>query len=324
MTVANGLFLSEKALRTHGSGNQKNPKMPSVNLKLLQTFLLAAEFGSFRKAAEESNRSPSAVSMQIRDLEEQIGISLFIRTPQRVNLTTEGQALFEEIRRAMGDVQASLDRLTEIAARRKGKIQIACAPTLAASRLGDILSTFKLRYPRSVVEVQETPTQAALAMLQQQEVEFYIGPEVPNLNEFQFESIIDDPLVACIPEELYNGEKKIKLAAVAKFPLIMLNRKTAVRGLVDRLIQEDGIQLQVQYEVETAQTAVALASSGLGISIVPGIALGKSVDPRIRIVPIDSPNAHRAVGIITARGYVQQRYAEQLITLIRTNLRGAA
>ena len=104
----------------------------------------------------------------------------------------------------------------------------------------------------------------------------------------------------------------------------MLNRKTAVRGLVDRLIQEDGIQLQVQYEVETAQTAVALASSGLGISIVPGIALGKSVDPRIRIVPIDSPNAHRAVGIITARGYVQQRYAEQLITLIRTNLRGAA
>ena len=57
--------------------------MSSINLKLLQTFLLAAENGSFRRAAEESNRSPSAVSMQIRDLEEQIGISLFIRTSQR-------------------------------------------------------------------------------------------------------------------------------------------------------------------------------------------------------------------------------------------------
>ncbi|MFM2277880.1 MAG: hypothetical protein RLZZ444_111 [Pseudomonadota bacterium] len=296
--------------------------MTSVNLKLLQTFLLAAEFGSFRKAADESNRSPSAVSMQIRDLEEQIGISLFIRTPQRVNLTSEGQALFEEIGRAMADVQASLDKLTELAARRKGKIQIACAPTLAASRLGDILATFKLRYPRSIVEVQETPPQAALAMLQQQEVEFYIGPEVPNLNEFQFESIIDDPLVACVPVELYNGEKKIKLETLARFPLIMLNRKTAVRGLVDRLVQEEGIELKVQYEVENAQTALALACSGLGISIVPGIALGVNVDKRVRVVPLDNPNARRAVGIITTRGYVQQRYAEQLIALIRTNLRG--
>ncbi|MDH6265165.1 DNA-binding transcriptional LysR family regulator [Rhizobium sp. SG_E_25_P2] len=296
--------------------------MPSVNLKLLQTFLLAAESGSFRKAAEESNRSPSAVSMQIKDLEEQIGISLFTRTPQRVNLTNEGQVLFEEIGRAMGDVQASLDRLTELAARRKGKIQIACAPTLASSRLGDILATFKLRYPRSVVEVQETPPQAALILLQQQEVEFYIGPEVPNLNEFQFESIIDDPLVACIPEELFNGEKAVRLEDLGQFPLIMLNRKTAVRALVDRLTREAGIELKVQYEVESAQTAVALASSGLGISIVPSIALGAKIDRRIRVAPLDNPNAHRAVGIITARGYVQQRYAEQLIALIRTNLRG--
>lgn len=296
--------------------------MANINLKLLQTFLLAAEFGSFRKAAEESNRSPSAVSMQIKELEERIGISLFIRTPQKVNLTSEGQALFEEIGRAMSDVQASLDKLTEVAARRKGKIQIACAPTLAASRLGDILSTFKLRYPRSVVEVHETPPTAALAMLQQQEVEFYIGPEVPNLNDFQFESIIDDPLVACIPQELYSGESKIKLVDIAQFPLIMLNRKTAVRGLVDRMMQEEGIELKVQYEVETAQTAVALALSGLGVSIIPGIALGNVMDKRLRIVPLDNPNARRAVGIITLRGYVQQRYAEQLITLIRTNLRG--
>ncbi|TIM19825.1 MAG: LysR family transcriptional regulator, partial [Mesorhizobium sp.] len=131
--------------------------MPSINLKLLQTFLRAAENGSFRRAAEESNRSPSAVSMQIRDLEEQIGISLFIRTAQRASLTPEGQILFEEIANVMSQVQTSLDRLTEVAARRKGKVQIACAPTLAASRLGDILATFKLRYPRSIVEVIESP-----------------------------------------------------------------------------------------------------------------------------------------------------------------------
>lgn len=297
--------------------------MSSINLKLLQTFLLAAENGSFRRAAEESNRSPSAVSMQIRDLEEQIGISLFIRTAQRASLTPEGQVLFEQIANAMSQVQGSLDRLTEIAARRKGKVQIACAPTLAASRLGDILATFKLRYPRSVVEVIETPPQGALGLLQQQEVEFYIGPELPNLNDFQFESILDDPLMACIPTEIYGGEQKLPLSDLLRFPLILLNRKTAVRGLVDRLTAAEGIELKPQYEVESAQTAVALVSSGLGVCVVPGIAISRN-DERMRVVPIDHSDAHRAVGIITARGYVHHSFSEQLMNLIRTNLRELA
>lgn len=55
---------------------------------------------------------------------------------------------------------------------------------------------------------------------------------------------------------------------------------------------------------------------------MPGIALGRNIDSRVRVVPLDNLNARRAVGIITTRGYVQQRYAEQLIALIRTNLRG--
>lgn len=295
--------------------------MPRINLKLLQTFLLAAESGSFRKAAEEGNRSPSAISMQIKDLEEQIGISLFTRTPQRAKLTNEGRVLFDEISRAMSDVQASVDRLIELAARRKGKVQIACAPTLAASRLPDILATFKLRYPRSVVEVTETPPQAALAMLKQQEVEFYIGPEVPNLTEFQFEPISQDPLVVCMPQQFSPSGTASRIDVLARFPLILLSRKTAVRGVVDRLIQEASVVLNVQYEVESAQTALALTSAGVGVSILPKIALGPNIDPRICVLPLDHPLACRAVGIITNRGYVQQRYAEQLIALIRMKLR---
>lgn len=298
--------------------------MSNVNLKLLQTFLLAAEHGSFRRAAEESNRSASAVSMQIRDLEEQVGISLFIRTPQRANLTPEGRILFEQIRRAMSDVQSGLDRLAEISAQRKGRVQIACAPTLASSRLGDILATFKLRYPRSVVEVKETPPSAALLLLQEQEVEFYIGPEVPNLADFQFESIIDDPLVAGVPAEFDKGQKALTLASFSGAPLILLNQKTAVRGLVDRLIAEEGITFNAQYEVESAQTALALAAAGLGICIVPGIAVGTRRDDGLRIVPIAHPQARRAVGIITARGYVHHSFSEQLMNLIRTNLRELA
>ena len=294
--------------------------MSNINLKLLQTFLLAAEHGSFRRAAEESNRSASAVSMQIRNLEEQIGINLFQRTPQRAILTAEGQVLFEQIRKSMEDVQTSLDRLTSLAGQRKGKIRIACAPTLAAGRLGEILATFKLRYPRSIVEVIEVPPAPALVLLEQQEVEFYIGPEVPNLSDFSFEKIIDDPLFACVPNAMFGGEAEITLTQLQDFPLILLNKATAVRALFDRLIAEEEAQVQVQYEVVSAQTALAFANAGLGVCIVPGIAIADAALSGCRAIPLAHPQARRSVGIITPRGYVHHSFSEELMALIRSNL----
>lgn len=292
----------------------------NVNLKLLQTFLLAAEYGSFRKAAEESNRSPSAVSMQIRDLEEQVGISLFVRTPQRANLTPEGKMLYEQVSRAMSDVQTALLRLSEVTANRRGHVKIACAPTLASTRLGTILATFKLRYPRSVVDVRETPPSGALTLLQEQEVELYIGPEIPGLAEFNFEPILEDRLVACLPADFDEGGTALTLAEVAQFPLIVLDRQTAIRSLVDRIAGEAQIRLNIQYEVQNAYTAIALAAAGLGVAVVPNIAIPMLPSAEFRVVPISDASAGRAVGILTARGYVQHSYSEQLMALIRTEL----
>lgn len=293
----------------------------NVNLKLLQTFLLAAEHGSFRRAAEESNRSPSAVSMQIRDLEEQVGVSLFRRTPQSANLTPVGKMLYEQVSNAMADVQAGLDRLSEVAAHRRSHVSIGCAPTLAATRLGNILATFKLRYPRSVVDVKETPPTGALVMLQEQTVELYIGPEVPNMSEFNFEPILQDRFAVCVPAEYDDGAQTLNLADIAKYPLILLDSKTAARGLIDRIVAEAGLSLDVQYEVQYAYTAVALAAAGLGVAVVPFIAIPMLPTADFRVVPLDDAGAERSVGIITARGYVQHNYSEQLMELIRTELR---
>ncbi|WP_413207295.1 LysR family transcriptional regulator [Rhodospirillum sp. A1_3_36] len=298
--------------------------MTGINLKLLHTFLLAAEHGSFRRAAEESNRSPSAVSMQIRDLEEQVGIRLFVRSPQRANLTPEGRILFEQVRKAMDDVETGLRRLTEVAAQRRGHVKIACAPTLAATRLAHILATFKLRYPRSVVEVTETPPTGALDLLLDQKVELYIGPEVPNMTEFEFEPLRADRLVACVPPEYDDGAKERCLASFVGAPVILLEKTTAIRALINKILGEKGIALDLQYEVRNAHSALTFAAAGLGVSIVPSIAVPLHEGTGYRVVPISDAGAERAVGIITARGYVRHAYSEQLMELIRTDLRGVA
>lgn len=295
--------------------------MSNVNLKLLHTFLLAAEQGSFRKAADESNRSPSAVSMQIRDLEEQVGVTLFLRTPQRIKLTREGKILFDQVKRAVAEVQAGLDQLSDAALSRRGHIRIACAPTLASTRLPNILATFRVRFPRSIVEVRELSTAPLLELLRKQEVEFALAPSIPNMGDFQFEPILEDPLYACIPPVFDNGAESIALADLVNKPCILLSPTTAMRGTIDAAMEELGLSLDVQYEVQQATTAIALAATGLGIAIIPKIALGQASAPQFRVAAISDPSARRQIGIITLRGHVQHSYSEQLINLVRSNLK---
>lgn len=295
-----------------------------MNLKLLHTFLLAAELESFRKAADESNRSPSAVSMQIRGLEEQIGVPLFRRTPQKVILTPEGRILFDQVRRAVREVQSGLDQLADAAQSRRGHIRIACAPTLASTRLPNILANFRVRYPRSFVDVRELSTASILELLRNHEVEFGLAPSIPNMGEFLFEPILDDPLYACVPPALDDGKAELGLADLSGLPCILLSTTTAVRGAIDSALEASGVTLDVQYEVQQAATAMALASAGLGVAILPKITLLLVSAPQFRAVPITDAVVHRRIGLITARGYVQHPTSEQLMTLIRASLRAPA
>ena len=293
--------------------------MTAINLKLLQTFLAAVESGSFRQAAKDSNRAPSAISMQIRDLEEQIGISLFIRTRQRTELTPDGRMLYESVSKSMGDIRASIDHVADLVARRKGRIRIACAPTLAATRLAGILATFKLRYPHSHVEVIEVSPQAAVAMIQRQEIEFYIGPELAEPADLPFEPILEDPLHACVPREFDEGHTALGIRDLARHPLILLNRTTAARALLDRLAKAQDIELSPQYEVAASQTALSLAKAGLGICVLPRISIVDAA-PAIRVVPIDPSHGHRWIGLLTAPGNVPHSYSERLKDIFRDAL----
>ncbi len=284
--------------------------------------MVAAEHGSFRKAAEETNRSPSAISMQMKDLEEQVGVNLFLRTSQRVTLTSEGRMLFEQVRSAVTEVQSGLDQLSDLANRRKGHVRIACAPTLASTRLPNILATFKVRFPHSKVEVRELSTAASLEMLRRGEIEFFFGPSIPSMADFDFEPLVHDPVLACVPAIYDDQRETLSLADLQTTPLIMLSQETAIRGLIDTIADAAGLTLDIQYEVQQGITALALASAGLGVAILPKIVTLQNNYSQLRTVQLTDSSAFRQIGIVTLRGYVHHSYADQLIDLIRNNLKG--
>lgn len=291
--------------------------MSDINLKLLHSFLAVARLGSFRLAADAARRSTPAISMQIKELEDQVGMRLFVRHAKSVSLTPNGRILFERTERAMRDIDDGFQSLADIAAMRQSTVTIACAATLAPKRLGGVLTTFRRRFPDSSVRLIEAPPAAALQILERQVAEFYVGPSVSDLKTFTFEKLANEPLLACIPPEFDQGRDRLWFEDLKEFPIIMLDQSTAIRTLIDNITYRKGLTLNVAYELQNAFTALSFASAGLGVALLPSIAIEMSDFDGFRVVPFREPEAAREVGIIAEKGYVQHNYSEQLMRLIR-------
>lgn len=288
-----------------------------VNLKLLQTFLLVAENNSFREAADQVNRSQSAVSTQIKQLEEQIGVALFHRTTRRVTLTTEGEQLLSNARRAIGEIEAGLRKLREMADIRRGRVALACSPTIAATRLPQILAAFEREYPGIRIVLQELKSVELFAALRDGHVDFAIGPVVGD-GDFDFETILSERLHALVPYTLLRKPgHTITFAELAGLPIIQFYSSTVMGQLILEAAKSRNLALNIHYQCIQGQTMVALAEAGLGATILTESVADAAMSPKTQKRLITEPEITQDFGIIRVRGHMLSPAASRLADLIR-------
>jgi DNA-binding transcriptional LysR family regulator len=289
----------------------------NVNLKLMHIYLLVAEHSSFCRAAEISNRSQSAVSMQIRQLESQLGVALFHRTTRRVQLTREGELLLACARRAVAELQTGLRQIKEAIDIQRGRLTLACAPTLAVSRLPQILTAFQDRYPGITVCVRELACSEILGAIRRQEADLGLGPRSPNAADVRFQPFLLDEIYALIPANIDSGARSsISLQELSQMPAVMLAGTSALHGMLDKAQKAAGVALNIKYEVQQVQTQIAMANAGLGAAIVPRIAIPAKLDPRLRAVPIVDPPLVRELCIVTLHGQLLSPVAERFVEML--------
>lgn len=291
-----------------------------INLNFVQTFLLVAEHASFRVAAEKAHRSQSAISMQIKQLESQFGTPLFHRTTRRVRLTHEGEQLFSAARRAFGELELAARQIEEAVGLHQGRLFIACSQTVAATRLPRILAAFEQDYPGIAVHVRELPSTELLEAIRRQEVDFGIGPVVPD-SELSFEPILRDEFVALVPDRLLKRRlSTITLARLCELPVLLLTKAAAFRATLDAALRSQGLTIPTRYEVMQTQTMIAMARAGLGVAILPKIAVSEVPLDRVQMLRIVEPTITRDVAIVTLRGQGLSPAAARLTDLIREGI----
>jgi DNA-binding transcriptional LysR family regulator len=288
--------------------------MSRLNLKLLATFLAVAENGSFRKAADQLSLSLPAVSMQVKQLEEQLGVALFQRTTRRVDLTREGEQLLISARKAMAELDGGLARIQQAAHVLQGHLAFACVPTVAATRLPAILTRFAAAYPGITLNVRELTATDLLEAVRRREVDFGIGPVPERRGDLEFSPLFEDAYRALLPRSYQDrGRSGISLKELARLPMLTLSDSTLFRGHLDAALQAQGVVAQANYQFTSVSTLVAMAEAGLGVAILPGVAVPKRTP--LKAVRILSPVLSRTIAVVTIRGFSLSPAAQRLVDL---------
>ena len=280
-------------------GNQPSPFYKGDRLKQLRAFCHAARLGSISRAAERVMSSQPAVSLQVRTLEEELGVMLFERHGPRIALTRVGESLYKL---AMPLVEG-MDRLPDTFAERyRGIVEdsftIGAGQTSASYLLPDYLRRFRERHPDIRVNVRIGTGQERLNWLRSYDVDVILAAmDIPPA-DVEFQLVYVSELMLITPEDHpLAGRKSAEISEIASYPMIGHAPGKYVQQLAEVIMRLRGVAPNVVVEVDGWSAIKHYVESGLGLSFVPDVCLTQ--DDRVWRIPIGELAPPRKYGAIT-------------------------
>jgi len=251
-----------------------------MEIRQLKAFLAIAEAKTFTAGARRVNVTQAAISMQIRQLEDEVGLQLFTRTPRRVILTEAGEYLLERARKILREHDSALAEIAEVAGAEFGRLRIGTASgTFAMNQLPTILQSLKARFPNSELTVTSGTSQRLVDRMMHGEIDTaFISLPVENTN-VTTESLFSDEIVAIAnPHHPLANEKYISAATLAGENLILGERGGNTRRMIDEFFAAANVRPNITMELSRQEAVNRMVENNLGV----GMAGAKSVAREIQ------------------------------------------
>ncbi|NKB56404.1 MAG: LysR family transcriptional regulator [Alphaproteobacteria bacterium] len=244
--------------------------MPDI--RQLQRFVAVATERNFRRAAARLHVSQPPLSDSIRQLEEEIGSPLLLRTRRHVELTRAGEVFLERARLILSQLDESVRLTRAVAEGLSGQLTVGFFPTATYDILPRIVRRYRAQYPDIGLRFIELATAEQPAALEQSRIDvaLFLAPTVDRKGLAQ-EAILREPLLAALPDDhRLVSRKRIDLRDLSNEPFVFIPPRwgTGYHARVFHACQEAGFTPNVIEEVEQLHTMVSLVGAGLGVSIV--------------------------------------------------------
>jgi DNA-binding transcriptional LysR family regulator len=246
-----------------------------MDLRHLRTFVTVAEEGTVSKAALHLRIAQPALSRQISDLEQELGIKLFDRIRRRLVLTGEGEQLLDDCRTVLGAVGSLSERAQLLRRGDRGILRVAATPQTIDGIFSDFLHRFAERRPNVQVKLTEAIGNELVSMLERGQVHVTVSLVQPSQVDNPFvESFQLPPLdfLAASHKSLTIGTGgDVEISQLAAHPLLLLDSSFYVRTTFDAACRLAAVKPNIFIESRTPHALLALAEAGHGVAVVPSV-----------------------------------------------------
>jgi DNA-binding transcriptional LysR family regulator len=276
-----------------------------------------AREGSFSAAARSLDYTQPAVSHHIARLEAEVGTVLLLRTARGVRLTDAGRALVDHADAVIARLQAAQDEVAEIAALSAGRVRLGAFPSGSATLVPPAAQALRGGHPGVRVSLVEVEPPEALALLRAGEIDVALAFGYPEADlaatgGVEVEPLLDDELFLVLPHSARS--RGVKLGDLKDDTWIAGCERC--RAHLMHLAAQAGFQPQIAYATDDYVTVQGLVAAGLGVALLPSLALRAHRRPDIKTIPLGKGSA-RQIGAVVLPGSRRPPAVQAMIDALR-------
>lgn len=294
----------------------------SVKLELYRVFKEVAEAGNITAAAQTLFISQSAVSQSIKQLEAELQTRLFARNSRGVTLTADGRMLYEYVRSAMGLLETGEEKLSQSRDLQMGHLTIGASDTVTSQFLLPYLDRFHRQYPAIHIQIISGRSHKVLGLLQSGKVDIaFASTPQEGASLETFPCLATHSIFVAGAEYPCDFDHVYTLEEIARFPLILLERKASSRLYLEKYFLQNGLHLNPEIELGARSLLVDLAAIGFGVAGVTEEFVRRELESgRLRKLRTSFDIPPRSVDLCVLRDVPLTSAAQRFSDFIRESL----
>lgn len=284
-----------------------------MELRQLRTLVVIDDFGSFAAAADAVGLTQSAVSLQIRHLEEELGAELFDRRRRSPSFNGKGRALVEHARKVV-EICEHIAQHGAVEAL-KGTLRLGAVPTSLTGIVPQALALLREYHPNLLVNVSSDLSAELTARTRSGEINTAVVTEPSQLaSGLAAHPVAREPLVVIAPPGAAGESDQ---ALLESGPFIQFDRRAWVGQQIDQHLKDRGIRVSLGMEINTLEAIARMVRCGLGVSVVPLPTGRETIAAGLKWVSFGDPPLHRSLVVIERQANPQARLVSGLVAALR-------
>ena len=261
-----------------------------MELRQIKTFISVAQLSSFSKAAEALGYTQSAVTIQIKNLEDELNVRLFDRIGKQVTLTGQGREFLKYAHNITNEISRARTALTE-SGELKGSITIGTNESLCFAKFPAILTYFRENHPKMNIYIVFESPEKLLEMMEHNQVDMvYLLGDSRYDSEWYKEMEEKEPIVfVCSGKCRLAGQKRLKITDFLDQPFFLVEKNANYRQALDKYLAAENIELTPFVEISDTEFILKMVEQNNGLSFLPYFAVEKSVKEG-RLAVLDVPD----------------------------------